>query len=86
MNVSVNMKDISLHLTRLEIKKCLSKSNANISARAFLCKKYNHPENKVKTEAFWFVFKFIYYKIFTNFQKDFGGGGGGVNRKEPKLA
>ena len=37
--------------------------------------------NKVKTEAFWFVFKSICYKIFTNFPKK--NRWWGENRKEP---
>ena len=39
-----------------------------------------HSENKVKTEAFWLVFKSICNKIFTNSQKNSGGE---ENRKEP---
>ena len=41
-----------------------------------------HPENKLETEAFWFVFKSSCYKIFTNFPKKTLMVGGG-NRKEP---
>ena len=37
------------------------------------------------TEAFWFVFKSICYKIFTDFPKKIGCGGGGVTETSPQI-
>ena len=42
-----------------------------------------HTKNKYKFEAFWFVFKFFCYTIFTNFPKKIGGGG---KQKRAKLS
>ena len=65
-------------------QKCVTTKGKSVNKVCIWILNY-HLVNKFKTEAFWFVFKSIWYKIFTNCPKNFfGGGGGGGNRKEPK--
>ena len=62
-------------------QKCVTTKGKSVNKVCIWILNY-HLVNKFKTEAFWFVFKSIWYKIFTNCPKNFFGGVGGGRETE----